>query len=88
MLIKRRPDIASSEITARGLYLSRRAFIAGGAALTLGPSRATAAAETPPAEPLAAKPSPTFRVDDPPTKFESATTYNNFYEFGVDKADP
>ena len=87
MLIKWRPDIASSEITAGGLYLSRRAFIAGSAALALGPSRA-AAAQTPPAEPLAAKPSPTFRVDDPPTKFESATTYNNFYEFGVDKADP
>ena len=87
MLIKRRPDIASSEITAHGLYLSRRAFIAGAAAVALGPSRA-AATQTPSAEPLAAKPSPTFRVDDPPTKFESATTYNNFYEFGVDKADP
>jgi len=87
MLIKRRPDIASSEITTHGLYLSRRAFIAGAAAVALGPSRA-AATQTPSAEPLAAKPSPTFRVDDPPTKFESATTYNNFYEFGVDKADP
>ena len=87
MLIKRRPDIASSEITAHGLYLSRRAFIAGAAAVALAPSRA-AAAQTPSAEPLAATPSATFRVDDPPTKFESATTYNNFYEFGVDKADP
>jgi len=87
MLIKRRPDIASSEITAHGLYLSRRAFIAGAAAVALGPSRA-AATQTPSAEPLAAKPSPTFRVDDPPTKFESATTYNNFYEFGVDKDEP
>src|SRR5438105_4526101 len=40
MLIKRRPDIASSEITAHGLYLSRRAFIAGAAAVALAPSRA------------------------------------------------
>jgi sulfoxide reductase catalytic subunit YedY len=27
-------------------------------------------------------------VTDPPTPWESATTYNNFYEFGTDKADP
>ena len=27
-------------------------------------------------------------VSEPPTAFESATTYNNFYEFGVEKEDP
>ena len=27
-------------------------------------------------------------VSEPPTAFESATTYNNFYEFGVNKEDP
>jgi sulfoxide reductase catalytic subunit YedY len=27
-------------------------------------------------------------VSEPQTKYESATTYNNFYEFGVNKEDP
>jgi len=29
-----------------------------------------------------------FRVDDVPTSYEDATTYNNFYELGTDKGDP
>ena len=27
-------------------------------------------------------------IDDEPTSFETATTYNNFYELGTDKKDP
>ncbi len=87
MLIKRATDIRSSEVTPERLYLNRRSFMAGAAALTLAP-RNLAAAPTPTGQPLAAAPNPAFRVEDPPTKFESATTYNNFYEFGTDKDDP
>jgi sulfoxide reductase catalytic subunit YedY len=36
-------------------------------------------------EPL---PMRTFDVDEPQTPFQSATTYNNFYEFGLDKDSP
>src|SRR5207248_494957 len=33
--------------------------------------------------------SPTYpKTDEPLTKYEAVTTYNNFYEFGLDKADP
>jgi sulfoxide reductase catalytic subunit YedY len=32
-------------------------------------------------------PSP-YDTDEPPTSYEDATTYNNFYEFGLDKGDP
>ncbi|MFZ1057890.1 MAG: protein-methionine-sulfoxide reductase catalytic subunit MsrP, partial [Candidatus Rokuibacteriota bacterium] len=53
----------------------------------LAPSGAAAAAP-PASQPLPAKRNPAFAVDDPSTKFESATTYNNFYEFGVNKEDP
>ncbi len=88
MLIKRGPDITWSEVTNPRLYLSRRAFMAGAGAVVLSPSRSDAAAPPPAGPPLPAKPSPAYRVDDPPTKFESATTYNNFYEFGVEKGDP
>jgi len=30
----------------------------------------------------------TYNVDEPPTPFKDVTTYNNFYEFGLDKSDP
>jgi sulfoxide reductase catalytic subunit YedY len=87
MLIKRGPDVRWSEVTDQRLYLSRRSFMAGAAALALAPASCRAAAPAAGA-PLKAAPNPAFRTDDPPTKFESATTYNNFYEFGTDKGDP
>ncbi len=87
MLIRRALDIKSSEITDYKLYLNRRSFLIGVTALALAPSRAHAA--PPPAGPsLQAARNPAFTVEDPPTKFESVTTYNNFYEFGVNKDDP
>ena len=94
MLIRRAPDIKSSEITDYELYLNRRSFLLGAAALALAPSgmvaapRPAAGGPPPAGQPLAAKRNPAFTVDDPPTKFESITTYNNFYEFGVNKDDP
>jgi sulfoxide reductase catalytic subunit YedY len=87
MLIRRAPDIKSSEITDSRLYLNRRSFMIGAAALALAPSR-VAAAGPPAGQPLASTRNPVFTVEDPPTKFESVTTYNNFYEFGVNKEDP
>src|SRR5512145_3434947 len=87
MLIRRAPMFRASEITDHSLYLRRREFIAGAAALALLPWGDAAAAQ-PTGQPLKAQPNEAFRVKDKPTKFESATTYNNFYEFGVDKDDP
>ena len=85
--MRRGPDVKSSEITDEKLYLNRRAFLIGSAGLVLTPSAAAAAA--PPAgQPLPAARNPAFTVEDPPTKFQSVTTYNNFYEFGVNKDDP
>ncbi len=74
MLIRRPPDIKSSEITPEELFWSRREFIAaaGGAALaSMLPWRLKAQN---PQEAL--------------TPYESVTTYNNFYEFGTAKDDP
>jgi sulfoxide reductase catalytic subunit YedY len=72
----------SSEITDVGIYLRRREFLTGaaaiaGAALIAGCSRdegAAAAADAPPADTV--------------TPQKDATGYNNFYEFGTDKTDP
>ncbi len=87
MLIKRAPMFKASEVTDPKLYFSRREFIAGAAAAALLPS-ARAGAATPAGQPLKASRNQAFSVKDPATKFESATTYNNFYEFGTDKGDP
>src|SRR5689334_2128359 len=77
-----------SEVTPEAIYLDRRAFMAGAAATLLAAGRGRAEAATPEPAPLKATPNAKFRVDDAPTKYESATTYNNFYEFGTDKGDP
>jgi len=89
MLIKRAPMFKASEITDPKLYFNRREFMVGAAALALWPSGAAAAPAAPaPGTPLKATRNQAFSVSDPATKFESATTYNNFYEFGVNKEDP
>jgi sulfoxide reductase catalytic subunit YedY len=87
MLIRRAPRFTASEITDPKLYLSRRELISGAAAaLVLAP--VLGAAATPAREPLPATPNTALSSSEPPAKVESATTYNNFYEFGVNKEDP
>jgi methionine sulfoxide reductase catalytic subunit len=92
MLIRQAPRFGSSEITGEGLYLDRRRFLAGAAALALLPGRTEAASTAPPPvselAALKATPNTTYRSPDTPTKVDAATTYNNFYEFGVEKEDP
>jgi len=87
MLIRRAPDIRSSEITDQRVYLDRRSFLFGMAALALAPS-GLASASAPAGEPLMAKRNERFTVDESATTYESVTTYNNFYEFGPSKDDP
>jgi sulfoxide reductase catalytic subunit YedY len=86
MLIKRGGDIKSGEITDQALYLNRRAFMVGAAALALVPGAARAAA--PAGQALPATRNPAFDIADALSKFQDASTYNNFYEFGVNKEDP
>jgi sulfoxide reductase catalytic subunit YedY len=91
MLIKRPPDIRSSEITPREIYEDRRRFLrmaaAGAGIVATGsvilPDRALAAAQK--LAPLKKSP---FSASDKLTPYSDVTTYNNFYEFGTDKADP
>ena len=79
-------DIPASEITPESLYLDRRRFLRLGAAGALGAFLPAAAAACEqdgraPDQEAGAKP-------DRPTSYEDITTYNNFYEFGLDKGDP
>jgi sulfoxide reductase catalytic subunit YedY len=94
MLIRRpRPgDSASvlpSEITSESVYLNRRkllqaammAGVAGIGAGWVGEAGATVAD-------LKVQRNAKYSVNDAPNSYEDITTYNNFYEFGLDKADP
>jgi sulfoxide reductase catalytic subunit YedY len=102
MLIKSDKDgfihPAPSEITPRAAYEGRRDFIRAMAAGAAGPVLASWASRDALAQvarpgklqPLQAVPS---KVDgamtvEKPTDYKDATGYNNFYEFGTDKADP
>jgi sulfoxide reductase catalytic subunit YedY len=98
MLIHRRPNGIDlpfpSEITPREVFESRRQFIKTVAAgAVVGSSlwemaNREAFAQAPGARKLAAKLNPAYSALDKQTPFKDATTYNNFYEFGTDKADP
>src|SRR5688572_25946935 len=80
MLIRKRRagegDIPSSEITPYDVYVNRRRFLQQGGALAA--AAAVGPGLTLPREPQA----------DEPTPYEAITSYNNYYEFGTDKADP
>lgn len=92
MLIKipRYTEPPSSEITPRALLQSRREFLAqlavgGLSASALPQALANDAASRPR---LAVRTNPTYTATDKPTPIADATSYNNFYEFGLDKGDP
>ncbi|MCC7016284.1 MAG: protein-methionine-sulfoxide reductase catalytic subunit MsrP, partial [Rhodospirillales bacterium] len=94
----RASDPSSSEITPRSVFEGRRRSVfegrrgllkaaAAAGAWALAPKAATAA------KPARGEPIPNVvqwpkSPGEPPTGYELATTYNNFYEFGFDKEDP
>jgi sulfoxide reductase catalytic subunit YedY len=97
MLIKKADDIKASEITPKELYLNRRQFIAaaGKAAIAAGGFTAAIDLHTGPksahaGEKLAnvKKGPPAYSTSEKSNSFKEITTYNNFYELGVDKGDP
>jgi len=93
MLIRQAPNIRSSEITPERLYRNRRQFIQGASGAVagalvggamLGRSGGALRAQGP-IDNLKQSP---FSTDEEPNSYEDITTYNNFYEFGLDKGDP
>jgi len=88
VLIKKAQDIKSSEITPKKLYLSRRQFIAGSAALAasglLSP-RSVFGQETDQQEKLSIAKRGEHTVSERITPYELATTYTNFFEFSTGK---
>jgi len=103
MLLKKAPDLRYSDITPKKLYLRRREFIAGSAALAAGAlvSGAKATALFSPgaggqSTPAAGGPAPRLIIasrdnlagDEKITPIEDTTGYTNFYEFSTAKRDP
>ncbi|WP_267555488.1 protein-methionine-sulfoxide reductase catalytic subunit MsrP [Rhizobium rhizogenes] len=80
----RPPKIASSEITPRSAYLKRREFLTAAAA---GIGMAAVGGKAALADALTVTKS-NYTVDEKLTPIKDVTTYNNFYEFGLDKSDP
>jgi len=77
-------DIPAREITAPALYMRRREFLRGTAAIAT--SFAVGRSQAATAETLAKDSSP--GAAELTTDFSDATSYNNFYEFGTGKDDP
>src|SRR5262245_57261899 len=94
MLIRRPGDIPSSEITDRKVYLNRRAFMRQAAGTAAAVATGVIGTEIVEAQRPAVhgrkldnlKPSP-FSTTEKLNTWDHITTYNNFLEFGSDKAD-
>lgn len=91
MIIKRPSDIKPSEITPREVYEKRREFLRNSAlaaigTLVAGPELLLADAK--PDRKLRYTPNAAYSTDEEITNKGSATSYNNFYEFGTGKEDP
>src|SRR5688572_11437350 len=96
MVIKRTPDLRESDVTPKELYLRRREFlaVAGSTAVAVAASgfdltgASAVAAQNPKAQKLTDLKKSPFSTDEKLNSYKDITTYNNFYEFGLDKADP
>jgi sulfoxide reductase catalytic subunit YedY len=87
MLIRRPRDIEPSEITPLGVWRRRRELVQTAAAAGLLIAAGRAAAQSPSAPKLPAKPSPLSTMERA-TPYDLVTGYCNFYEFGTEKDDP
>jgi sulfoxide reductase catalytic subunit YedY len=89
MLIKRAPDIQSSEITPESLYQNRRTFlkaassVLGASALgSILPESMQAAPQDPPLK------KSKYDTTEKLTPLQDVSGYNNYYEFGTGKEEP
>src|SRR5919198_2129565 len=93
MLIKKPADVASSEITPKRAYLSRRKFFLGaaaGASLLAGRRllEMGSPAEVVQAGAKLSTVKGPFGTNEKLTPYKDVTNYNNFYEFSTDKYEP
>ena len=87
--MKQTDKVHPSEITPENVYLNRRAFIRIASAAGIGLASSVVFPQLLDGQDRwpQGKKGP-YDVDDEVNKYKDITTYNNFYEFGVDKGDP
>jgi len=99
MLIKKPADLRESDVTDQSMYLRRREFlqVAGSTAVAMATVGGVPAfegtstllhAQNPSARKLENLKKSPFNTDEKMNSYKDVTTYNNFYEFGLDKGDP
>jgi methionine sulfoxide reductase catalytic subunit len=95
MLIKKASDISASEITPKGLYLNRRAFITAAAGAGVAAAAIAGFRELrSPSEVAQANAKieglqkSSFSTTETITPYKDVTNYNNYYEFSTDKYEP
>jgi methionine sulfoxide reductase catalytic subunit len=94
MLFKKSPDIPSSEITPKDLYLNRRSFIAGAGAILGAAAGARVLGEVlSPSQAVLANAKldytkSQYSTSEKETPLNDITHYNNYYEFSTDKYEP
>jgi sulfoxide reductase catalytic subunit YedY len=94
MLVKKAPDLRSSDITDKKIYLRRREFIQAAAMTTVGAAAGTLGIGQAEAQswPRVKIPGPIqnsgWGKGEKLNEYQDIATYNNFYEFGTDKGDP
>jgi sulfoxide reductase catalytic subunit YedY len=88
MLIKPAADLRWRDVTDRGLYLRRREFLQAVGAVAAAGAFSAATVEAAGGAKLPNVKKGPFGTDETQTPYEAITTYNNFYEFGIDKDDP
>ncbi|MCO6412382.1 MAG: protein-methionine-sulfoxide reductase catalytic subunit MsrP [Thiogranum sp.] len=91
VLVKHPTDLSESDVTPVEVYRQRREFMKSGLAIagavctgSLLTSQAAAKVQLGNVTPGPDR----YSTDEEQTPYEDVTTYNNFYEFGVDKSDP
>ena len=85
MLIKKPADIRYSEITPKNIYMNRREFLAGLPAAFLG-ARELLSPSARPAGPNCPTSKEQATVDEKINSYQDVSTYNNYYEFGTERA--
>ena len=99
MVIKKAPDLRESEVTSAGSLHPTPRVPQGRGQHGAGRHRsrghrrssddaAEAEAQNPNAQKLTNLKKSPFNTDEKLNSYKDVTTYNNFYEFGLDKADP
>jgi sulfoxide reductase catalytic subunit YedY len=88
MTVPKSSEIPLSEITPKEVYMNRRRFMAGAAALGAAALAGVHPAGAETTEMLATVPSKYSTPGLKWTPYYDITHYNNFYEFGVTKSDP